>query len=154
MTGALIILLVTIAVGLLLYVYDLRWRAKNGNRGNSPADSLSADNSPESTTSSSDASSPSPDHGEICCGRHLICEKSLVPEPGEEIVYYDDEELDRFADRDPDSFTPQEIDEIRDVLLTLLPSDISGWARSIQLRRISLPTELRDELFLLLDDCP
>ena len=152
MTGALIILLVTIAVGLLLYVYDLRWRAKNGNRGNSPGDSQYAEDSSENALSTSDSSSS--DHGEICCGRHLICEKSLVPEPGEEIVYYDDEELDRFADRDPDSFTPQEIDEIRNVLLTLLPSDIPGWARSIQLRRISLPTELRDELFLLLDDCP
>ena len=152
MTGALIILLVTIAVGLLLYVYDLRWRAKNGNQGGTSGTSQSASEPDSSEESSSTPSTP--DHGEICCGRHLICEKSLVPEPGEEIVYYDDEELDRFADRNPDSYTPQEIDEIRDVLLTLLPSDIPGWARSIQLRRISLPTELRDELFLLLDDCP
>ena len=93
------------------------------------------------------------DHGEICCGRHLICEKSLVPEPGEKIVYYDDEELDRFAGKPMDSYTREEIDEIRDVLLTLLPDDVPGWARSIQLRGIHLPPEIRDELFIMLEDC-
>ena len=149
MIGALIILLVTIAVGLLLYVYDLRWRAKNNPRGEENENSLeSTDNiSPDNGLGNGS------DHGEICCGRHLICEKSLVPEPGEKIVYYDDEELDRFAGRDPLTFTRNEVEEIRDVLLTLLPEDVPGWARSIQLRRISLPPELRDELFILLDDC-
>lgn len=147
MTGALIILLVTVAVGLLLYVYDLRWRAKNGDQ-----------RLPDKTVSGKEkgiaATEEVPtNHGDICCGRHLICEKSLIPEPGEKIVYYDDEELDRFAGRDADDFTPEEIDEIREVLLTLLPTDIPGWARSIQLRGISLPPELRDELFILLSDC-
>lgn len=146
MTGTLIILLVTVTVGLLLYVYDLRWRAKNGDK-----------QLPDKTVSVKKmdiaATEEVPTHGDICCGRHLICEKSLIPEPGEKIVYYDDEELDRFAGKDPDDFTPDEINEIREVLLTLLPTDVPGWARSIQLRGISLPPELRDELFILLSDC-
>ena len=144
MIGAIIILLVTVAVGLVLYVYDLRWRKKNV--------SLESERSEEKEVNDKDEAS-SLDHGEICCGRHLICEKSLVPEPGEKIVYYDDEELDRFAGKPMDSYTREEIDEIRDVLLTLLPDDVPGWARSIQLRGIHLPPEIRDELFIMLEDC-
>lgn len=135
MTGALIILLVTVAVGLVLYVYDLKYRRSQ------PSSSGEAD--PEARQEDL--------HGEICCGRHLVCDKPLSPQPGEKIVYYDDEELDRYAGKDPDAYTPDEIEEVRDVMMTLLPEDIPGWVRSIQLRGIQLPTPLRDELFLLLE---
>ena len=42
-----------------------------------------------------------------------------------------------------------EIEEFRDVLLTLLPDDIAPWARSIQLRGIRLPDSVREELLLI-----
>ena len=71
--------------------------------------------------------------------------------PGEEIIYYDDEELDRFAGKAPDKYQPDEIEEIREVMMTLLPQDVPGWVRSISLRGINLPDPLRDELFLLLE---
>lgn len=133
MTGAIIILLVTIFVGLLLYVYDLRYRKRN----------------PGQVPEGEDVSAQEK-HGEICCGRHLICEKSLSPLPGEKPVYYDDEELDRFAGHNADEYTPEEIEEVREVMMTLLPDDVPGWIRSLQLRRIELPTPLRDEVILLL----
>ena len=139
MTGAIIILFVTVFVGILLYVYDLKWRRRHSAELSSDEKASDADASAEET------------HGEICCGRHLVCEKSLSPLPGEEIVYYDDEELDRFADRPDTDYTPEEIEEFREVMTTMLPSDLPGWVRSLQLRRISLPLPLRDELFLLLD---
>lgn len=135
MTGALIILLVTICVGLVLYVYDLRYRRKH-----EPSDAEGDSAIPDEE-----------DHGEICCGKHLICEKPLTPKIGEKIVYYDDEELDRFAGRSEEGYSPDEIEEIRDVMMTLLPEDIPGWVRSIQLRGIALPAPLRDELFMLLE---
>lgn len=138
MTGAIIILLITVAVGLLLYVTDLKYRRKH------------PDNDEEEDASAAEGAENEP-HGEICCGRHLICEKSLSPLPDEEIVYYDDEELDRFAGKAPDDYTEEEIEEVRDVMTTLLPEDIAGWVRSLQLRRIEFPVALRDELFLLLE---
>ena len=148
MIGAIIILLVTVAVGIVLYVYDLKWRREHPEEaGMKEADPEGANG--QKTGGENMAGS----HGEICCGRHIECEKSLVPEPGEKIIYYDDEELDRFAGRAPDDYTPEEEEEIRDVLLTLMAQDIPGWARSIQLRGISLPPAIRDELFILLDDC-
>lgn len=134
MTGALIILLVTVAIGLLLYVYDLRYRRRH----------------PQETGDAAEPQEQEDNHGEICCGRHLICDKPLTPALGEKPVYYDDEELDRFAGKSADEYSPEEIDEVRDVMLTLLPEDVAGWTRSIQLRGIHLPTPLRDELFLLL----
>ena len=135
MTGAIIILLVTIAVGALLYVYDLKYRRSH----------------PEEAIKTSDDEPEEEPHGEICCGRHLICDKPLSPQPGEEIVYYDDEELDRFSGKDADAYSPDEIEEVREVMMTLLPQDVPGWVRSLQLRRINLPSGLRDELFMLLE---
>lgn len=143
MTGVIIIFLVTVAVGLVLYVYDLKWRRRHPE-GLPPSgtDLANGDDAPVAEEH----------NGGICCGRHLICEKSLSPLPGEKPIYYDDEELDRFSGRDPDSYTPEETDEIREVMLTLLPQDLPGWVRSMQLRDIAVPTPLRDELILLLED--
>lgn len=137
MTGALIILLVTVAVGLVLYVYDLKYRRTHSD--------------PKSGENEELASGKEELYGEICCGRHLICEKSLSPLPGEKPEYYDDEELDRFAGRPDDAYTQDEIEEIREVMMTLRPEDVPGWVRSLQLRGIAVPAPLRDELFLLLD---
>ncbi len=87
---------------------------------------------------------------ENCCGMHITCEKdSLLASISNEIVYYDDEELDIFAGRNENDYTDDEIEQFRDILLTLLPSDIAGWGRSIQLRGITLPTIVRDELLLI-----
>lgn len=87
---------------------------------------------------------------EKCCGMHITCEKdSLSTAISTEIVYYDDEELDRYKGREANDYTEEEIEQFRDVLLTLLPQDIAGWGRSIQLRGITLPTEVRDELLLI-----
>ena len=135
MIGALIILLVTIAVGFVLYVYDLKYRRKHPG-----------------LDKSDDKIEEKPDeHGEICCGRHLICDKPLSPHLGEKIIYYEDEELDRFAGRGQDDFSPEETEEIREVMMTLMPEDVAGWVRSMQLRGIAIPSQLRDELFMLLD---
>lgn len=139
MTGALIILFVTVAVGLVLYVYDLRYRRAH------------PDSSLDSGEEGRNGGATEKAHGEICCGRHLVCDRQLSPEIGEKAEYYDDEELDRLAGKSPDLYSSEEIEEIRDVMLTLRPEDVAGWVRSIQIRGIGLPEQLRDELFILLD---
>lgn len=88
--------------------------------------------------------------GQECCGMHITCEKdSLLASVSKEIEYYDDEELDRFAGKSPDGYSDDEIEEFRDVLITMKPSDIAGWARSLQLRDIALPAAVRDELLMI-----
>ncbi len=61
------------------------------------------------------------------------------------IVYYDDEELDRFAGRSHTDYTPDEIEEFRAVLTTLYPREVSDWLTSLNRRRIALPIVLMEE---------
>lgn len=85
-----------------------------------------------------------------CCGMHITCEKdSLLASVSNEIIYYDDEELDEYKNRDANSYNDDEIEQFRDILLTLLPEDIAGWGRSIQLRGIELPAPVKEELLMI-----
>lgn len=131
MTVALILLCAIVGVGLALYVHHR----------------LTAPASPEEEESASSADDSA---GEGCCGMHITCGRdSLLASVSEKIEYYDDEELDRFLGRGADGYTADEEDEFRDILLSLRPEDIAGWARSIQLRGIELPAPIREELLMI-----
>ena len=88
-----------------------------------------------------------------CCGQHQICEKeSLLAAVSKQIEYYDDEELDRFKGRPSDGYSEEEIEEFRDILYSMQEVAVAGWSRSLQLRGIELPDELKDELFLIVGE--
>ena len=151
MTGALVILAALVVIGALLYITDVKYfrhhHTKSETLQKSPTtDSQSIDTS-HSESGGQDLKEP-----EVCCGMHLVCEKTSLALVTDEIVYYDDEELDRFAGRIPESYTPLEIEEFRDVLMTMLPQDVPGWARSISLRKIEFPPEVKDELLLIVSE--
>ncbi len=131
MTGALIILAVTILTGAILYLLH-----RFGPEGENATDDA--------------ATSTSPEQEEQCCGLHAVCEKIIDSAEGP--VYYDDEELDRFAGRDPSGYTEEEIEEFRKILFTLIPEDVFPWGASLTLRAIALPTPLRDEWMMLCED--
>lgn len=128
MIVALIILSSLIVVGGLLYLH---------HRLTQPANGIDDTPLPASETTE-------------CCGMHITCEKdSLLVGTDDEIVYYDDEELDTYAGKSASDYTEEQIEQFRDVLLTLLPDDIAGWARSLQMRNIVLPEAVRDELLMI-----
>ena len=88
-----------------------------------------------------------------CCGQHEVCEKeSLLAAVSKEVVYYDDEELDRFAGRRADNYDREETDEFEEILTTLRSEDVAGWVRSLQLRGIERPEALRDEVILIVGE--
>ncbi len=88
-----------------------------------------------------------------CCGQHEVCEKdSLLAAVSKGIEYYDDEELDRFRGRESDKYTDEEVEEFREVMFTCKDDEVAGWCRSLQLRSIELPDELKDELFLIIGE--
>ena len=90
---------------------------------------------------------------EECCGQHETCEKdSLLAAVSKGIEYYNDEELDRFRGRQSDEYTEEEVEEFREVMLTCKDEEVAGWCRSLQLRAIELPDELKDELFLIIGE--
>lgn len=88
-----------------------------------------------------------------CCGQHEVCEKeSLLAAVSKEIEYYDDEELDGLIGRAPESYTEEETEMFRDVFYTMQETDVAGWVRSLQLRGINLPDNLKDEVFLIIGE--
>jgi hypothetical protein len=142
---------ILIISGVLIVAGFLLWLHDRATRRGDAADSSVADDAVDATASeASNVATTSADDTEECCGLHITCERdSLLASVSPEIVYYDDEELDRFVGRDAEDYTDEEIEEFRDVLLTLLPEDIAGWGRSIQQRKITLPTAIRQELLLI-----
>nr|WP_302989652.1 C25 family cysteine peptidase [uncultured Muribaculum sp.] len=60
------------------------------------------------------------------------------------LTYQTEESLNKFSYVIDDYFG-----FLDDMLLTLLPQDIAGWGRSIQLRGIELPPAVREELLMI-----
>lgn len=179
MIGAFWICVFMVVVGIVLYIGELRWRRKNKARGagdvasgapgsgevsgSSGAGTVGIDNNSAGSGvdygdvsgdagSGADGEPGAEAAGEECCGLHLVCEKDSLSPMSDDILYYDDEELDRFIGRSPDSYSAEEEEEFRDVLMTLRPEDVAGWARSVTQRHLELPPDVRDELLLLVNE--
>ena len=88
-----------------------------------------------------------------CCGQHEVCEKdSLLAAVSKQIEYYNDEELDRFRGYDSSDYDEAETEEFRDVLYTMHNEEVAGWVRSLQLRGVTLPDDIKDEVFLIIGE--
>lgn len=119
-------------VGLAVYVTDRYYRNKRIALGLPPEED-------------------SPEIPEECCGQHTVCErKSLWGRVSEEIVYYDDEELDELKGISADKYTEEQRAAFRDILYSMQGKDVAGWVHSLELRNIELPQELLDEVYLII----
>ena len=88
-----------------------------------------------------------------CCGQHEVCERdSLLAAVSKKIDYYDDEELDAYQGLSSDEYDEKAIENFREVLYTMLETDVAGWLRSLQLRNINLPDQVKDEAFLIIEE--
>ena len=87
---------------------------------------------------------------EECCGQHATCERdSLLAAVSKEIIYYDDEELDEFCGRESDQYADKEADLFANVFYELKEVEVAGWVRSLQLRGIEIPDQIKDEVLLI-----
>lgn len=86
---------------------------------------------------------------EGCCGEHLVCERETLLQTNAQVEYFDDEELDSLAGIAAEDYTPEQYQMLREVFETLKASDVPGWVRSIQLRNIQLPLDIREEALLI-----
>lgn len=86
---------------------------------------------------------------EGCCGEHLVCERETLLQTNAQIEYYDDEELDTLSGMKAEEYTPEQHEMVRAVFTTLQESDVPGWCRSMQLRNIALPEDIREEALLI-----
>ncbi|MCQ2073806.1 MAG: phospholipase [Bacteroidaceae bacterium] len=94
-----------------------------------------------------------PDTGTECCGKHAVCEKKRLADAAvKAVVYFDDEELDRFAGRSSDSYSDEEIEEFRYVLYTMNQDETMEWLESLHTRSIELPDQLKDETYMMIGE--
>ncbi|MBO5974786.1 MAG: phospholipase [Paludibacteraceae bacterium] len=87
-----------------------------------------------------------------CCGAHAVCERDRLLVSANEIIYFDDEELDVLSGIDADNYTPQQVKEISEVFYSLREIDVAGWLRSLQLRNIQLPESVKEEALLVVSE--
>lgn len=85
-----------------------------------------------------------------CCGQHAVCERdSLLAAVSDKIEYFDDEELDIYAGRDAASYSDDEAEQFRDIVLTMDSAEVPAWCRSLTLRNIELPAQVREEVLMI-----
>ena len=51
---------------------------------------------------------------------------------------------------DPATYTEEDVEEFREIFYTLQEVDMAGWVRSLQLRQIELPYEIKEEVLLVM----
>ena len=84
-----------------------------------------------------------------CCGSHAVCERDSLLSQTDQIIYFDDEELDTLRGIPCEEFTNEQTAMLENVFYTLREQDVAGWIRSIQLRNIDLPEDIRDQALLI-----
>ena len=124
----------------ILVIFEVR--ARKQQKTNSEQSEASNSQSPIANSEASD-----PDDG--CCGEHLVCERETLLQTNAKVEYYDDEELDALIGIPAEDYTEEQYLMIREVFNTLQAKDVPGWVRSIQLRNIQLPLDIREEALLI-----
>ena len=86
-----------------------------------------------------------------CNGENDKCEQECMMEAATKpIEYFDDEELDAFKSRSSDSYTDEEVEQFSYVLNTMPQEEIRDWCRSLHLRGIEIPDQLKDEVYMMM----
>ena len=133
-------LILFICLGLVvLVVFEIRARKEQKNNAELLNNIEQQNASPEVEQVESDG----------CCGEHLVCERETLLQTNAVIIYYDDEELDTLSGIPAEEYTQEQYQMIREVFDTLKAKDVPGWVRSIQLRNIQLPLDIREEALLI-----
>lgn len=86
-----------------------------------------------------------------CDGNYERCMNDCMLEASvKDIEYYDDEELDRFRGRESSAYSDEEADEFRQVMMTMREDEVDGWQRSLTLRGVSVPDQIKDEMMIII----
>lgn len=86
-----------------------------------------------------------------CKGDDGKCEQVCAMEAATKAPeYYDDEELDVYAGRPSDAYTDKEAEEFANVLYTMKEEEAKGWNRSLIVRGINVPDQIKDELIAMI----
>lgn len=140
MIPALYIFIAMVVIGVILYVHD-RMTSRSEKSEVESVERVEECDSPKSQECDDE-----------CCGAHEVCpSEMMLKHMNDPVVYYDDEELDAFKGRTGNEYTPDEVEQWRDVLYTLQHDDLMGWERSVKKRGIVMPEVIKEELISLIN---
>lgn len=92
-------------------------------------------------------------HEQEACPDGCFCnDKALQRAVKTDIEYFDDEDLDQYAGRQASDYSDTEVARFNEVLTTLRPIETGDWLRSLELRGIALPEELKDIALMLMEN--
>ncbi|MDR1518348.1 MAG: phospholipase [Dysgonamonadaceae bacterium] len=91
-----------------------------------------------------------------CCGLHEVCEKraSKTACGNVEADYFDDEELDRHRGKASSGYSEKEADEFREIFHSVLDGEKFLWIKSLNMRHIAIPNQLKKEISKVIDNLP
>ena len=148
MWSSLLPLILFVCLGIvILIIFEVRARREKNQPTPDPSREGGENSAAQKSFPSGEDLGEAEDDG--CCGEHLVCERETLLQTNAEIIYYDDEELDALAGIVAEDYTKEQYQMIREVFETLKASDVPGWVRSIQLRNIQLPLDIREEALLI-----
>ncbi len=145
-----ILLIAFILLGVVIVLLNKYARPKkqeNSLPEPNQAPETSFESSSQQTAESSDEEYERPDG---CCGAHEVCENESLLASHTKIIYFADEELDDFKDRDPETYTVEEIEQFEEVFFTLRENELVDWLKSLQLRHVPLPPSIKEQALMII----
>ena len=146
-----ILLIAFIALGIAIFLLNKYTRPKKEKKQEEAAPAAQA----EGATQAQTETQPKEEEYERpdgCCGAHEVCENESLLATNAKIIYFEDEELDAFKDRDPESYTDEEISQFDEVFMTLRENELVDWLKSLQLRHVPLPECIKEQALMIISE--
>ena len=151
----LILLIAFIALGITIFLLNKYTRPKKEKKQEEAALAAQAEEATQTQTQTQTETQPKEEEYERpdgCCGAHEVCENESLLATNAKIIYFEDEELDAFKDRDPESYTDEEISQFDEVFMTLRENELVDWLKSLQLRHVPLPECIKEQALMIISE--
>lgn len=151
----LILLIAFIALGIAIFLLNKYTRPKKEKKQEEAAPAAQAEEATQKQTQAQTETQPKEEEYERpdgCCGAHEVCENESLLATNAKIIYFEDEELDAFKDRDPESYTDEEISQFDEVFMTLRENELVDWLKSLQLRHVPLPECIKEQALMIISE--
>ena len=151
----LILLIAFIALGIAIFLLNKYTRPKKEKKQEEVVPAAQAEEATQTQTQAQTETQPKEEEYERpdgCCGAHEVCENESLLATNAKIIYFEDEELDAFKDRDPESYTDEEISQFDEVFMTLRENELVDWLKSLQLRHVPLPECIKEQALMIISE--
>ena len=142
-----ILLIAFIVFGIVIFLLNKFARPKKAVKQEEAPEAPKAETTKAETTTEEEYERP-----DGCCGAHEVCENESLLATNAKIIYFDDEELDAFKDREPESYTDEEIAQFDEVFMTLKENELVDWLKSLQLRHVPLPECIKEQALMIISE--